>query len=482
MEILLTTFNARYTHTALGLRYLYANMQHLQVHTAILEFTIHDTAEIAAEKLLAHRPRIIGIGAYIWNASLVSELVGLLRLLSPQTLIIVGGPQASYEPFGVDLSGAHYIIQGQADTAFFALCEAVWRGTPPAQGIVRPTAPNLNDIALPYEYYSDEDIAHRIIYVEASRGCPFLCEFCLSSLDEKIVLFEIERFLAALERLWQRGVREFKFIDRTFNSQMRVAHAVLDFFLSKPMPYFAHFEVVPDHFPAPLKAKIALFDAGALQLEVGIQTLDEEVANRISRPLNRTKVLENLDFLTQHTQAHLHVDLIVGLPGETLAQFGRNLDTLVAHTKCEIQIGILKKLSGTALARHDVPYEMLYHSMPPFDVLQTSTMRFEEIQAMKRFTRYWEILYNSERFPQTLQLLWSNESPFEHFWALSQWLYVRTDATHAISLERMAKLLFDYLIEHRGIAQSKVAQSMLEDFAPKRRSDAPKFLHDYMTV
>lgn len=178
---------------------------------------------------------------------------------------------------------------------------------------------------MPYALYTDEDVAHRVIYVEASRGCPFSCEFCLSSIDKLVRYFDPDRFLRELATLWERGARNFKFIDRTFNLSMRRVGPILDFFLRREPPFLVHFEVVPEHFPDELRERLARFAPGTLQLEVGIQTLNADVAASIHRRLDMDRIKANLRFLEEQTNAHLHVDLIIGLPGESADSFGRNL-------------------------------------------------------------------------------------------------------------------------------------------------------------
>jgi len=488
--ILLTTLNARYAHTALGLRCLYASMQELQPQTKILEFTINDPIQTIAEDILNERPTIIGIGVYIWNVAEVAQLLEILKKVSPQTTIVLGGPEAGYHPHRVDLSHADYIISGEGEIAFYALCKKVLStrhcGHDPQSTIlnhvqddkqphfIKAPFPDLKTLPLPYAAYSDEDIAHRMIYVEASRGCPFECEFCLSSRDEKVRNFPLDSLLEAFEVLWQRGARRFKFIDRTFNLNMTFANRILDFFLAKEPPYFAHFEVIPDHFPEVLKAKIKRFPQGSLQLEIGIQTLDPVIAAGINRPLRLEKIIDNLRFLEQETTAHLHLDLIVGLPGESLAGFGRNLDTLVSLTHSEIQIGILKNLSGTTLSRHDLTHGMIYSDTPPYDILQNNDLSFVQIQKMKRFARFWDIFYNSGSFDHTIALLWGEGSVFEGFYAFSEWIYTQTLSTWKISLERQITLLHTYLLLHHPV--DVVEDSLLTDLAPRPEKTIPFFL------
>ncbi|GAV21267.1 coproporphyrinogen III oxidase [Mariprofundus micogutta] len=478
-SILLTTLNARYTHSAIGLRYIFANMGVLQSETAIREFTINDNIQDIAEKLLGEKPAIIGIGVYIWNTQQCAELVRLIKQVSPATTVVLGGPEVSYTPLRVNVDAADYIMQGEGDTAFCGLARAILSGLAPKQRIIQATMAEIDTIKLPYDYYSDEDVANRYIYIEASRGCPFLCEFCLSSIDKKVRNIDTDVLLAAMEKLWDRGVRSFKFIDRTFNLNVKIASQLLDFFLAKEPPYFVHFEVIPDHFPDALKERIKAFPAASLQLEIGIQTLNMEVADRIHRNLKMDKIKENIRFLENETSAHMHLDLIVGLPGETLSSFGNNLNRLSAMTDSEIQIGILKKLSGTSLHRHDTEFGMVYSDFPPYDILRNSELSFEDIQQMKRFARFWDLYYNSGNFKQGSKQLWPDGDVFEQFHAFSVWVYGQTQSTWKISLERLAQLLFNYLTEVLGNKPEATAEMLIRDIMKLEGRRMPNFLKPF---
>jgi hypothetical protein len=454
-------------------------MQEFQKNTLLLEFSINDAIQSIAEKILDEKPDIIGLGIYIWNAQQSHELIEILKKVSPKTKVILGGPEVSYEPFRVDFSKADFIIQGEGDTSFYRLCKAIKEDTSPKEKIIKPVLEDLSQIQLPYSYYTQHDIDNRYIYIEASRGCPFMCEFCLSSIDEKVRNFDIDLLVNEFEHLWSKGARNFKFVDRTFNLNMKFANAILDFFLSKEPPYFAHFEVIPDHFPESIKKKIALFPAGALQLEIGIQTLNLEVANNINRPLKLEKIKQNLDFIENETKAHVHLDLIVGLPGEDLESFGENLNELVRISSSEIQIGILKKLSGTTLDRHDIKFGMRYSDIPPYDILSNDLLSFKQIQKMKRFARFWDLTYNSGNFKNSISLLWKDDTVYDSFFAFSEWIYSQTDSTWKISLDRLSKLLFLYLTDELKLETSKVATCMLDDLLKIKGRIVPAYLKPY---
>ena len=479
MKIILTTLNSRYTHTSIALRYLYANLKELKSNAQILEFSINDATQSIAEKLLDSNPDIVGIGTYIWNVSQVHELIHILKKISPNLKIVLGGPEVTHEPFRVNLDDADYIIQGEGDIAFYELCRNILDKKQMPSRIIKMNMPSLQAIQLPYDYYTDDDIKNRYIYVEASRGCPFECEFCLSSMDEKVRAFDLDILLQEFEKLWQRGARNFKFIDRTFNLNMKTANRVLDFFLQKEPPYFAHFEVIPDSFPNSIKEKIKLFTHGALQLEIGIQTLNPEIANNISRPLKLDKIQQNIIFLQNQTQAHMHLDLIVGLPGESLESFGKNLDKLVSISSCEIQIGILKKLSGTFINRHDEEQGMVYSNIPPYDILKNNELSFKDIQIMKRFSRFWDLTYNSSNFTSSVSLIWENKSVFNNFYAFCLWMYEQTNSTYKISLQRLGELLFKYLTDVKDLDEVFVAKYMLEDMMRLKGRAIPHYLKKF---
>ena len=231
MTIVLSTLNARYAHASLGLRYLLANMAELQPQTRLVEFVIGARTADIVEKLLAHAPAIIGFGVYIWNVEETTKVVAMLKRVAPQVKIILGGPEVSHESGEQQIvAQADYLITGWGDVSFVQLCRQILNGPQPLMKIHAGIQPPLAELVLPYDLYSDADIAHRTLYVEASRGCPFKCEFCLSALDKTAWPFEAERFLAELETLHARGARLFKFVDRTFNLNIKTSLKLMQFF------------------------------------------------------------------------------------------------------------------------------------------------------------------------------------------------------------------------------------------------------------
>ncbi len=482
-EIVLSTLNARYAHCAFGLRYLHANLGALRDRAIIAEFDISQRSLDVAESILANQPRIVGLGVYVWNATQSLQLVSDLKRLDPSLIIVLGGPEVSYETDEQPIARlADYVITGEADVAFAELCTKLLTGTRPLMKIIAADLPDdLSTLASPYPLYDERDVAHRVVYIEASRGCPFRCEFCLSSLDVPVRNFPLDAFLSDMQSLLDRGLRQFKFVDRTFNLNLNHSASILRFFLDRLTPdLFLHFEMIPDRLPDALRSLIEKFPPGTLQFEVGIQTFNEEIADRISRRQDAQKVEDNLRWLRNHTGVHVHADLIVGLPGESIDSFAQGFDRLVNLQPQEIQVGILKRLRGTPIIRHDEPWGMVYSDNPPYEILRTSVIDFPTMQRLRRFARYWDLIANSGNFTLTAPLLWHDgASPFSRFLALSDWLFERAGRSHAIALPRLFELMFEFLTTDPSLDRAAVARSLWSDYTRSGRSDLPPFLKGF---
>jgi radical SAM superfamily enzyme YgiQ (UPF0313 family) len=475
--IVLTTLNARYIHASLGLRYLAANMGELEQDTEIMEFILQNRPEEIVEALLAAQPRIIGFGVYIWNVSEITHVVALLKCVAPHITVVLGGPEVSYECNEQEVVRlADHVITGWGDISFAQLCRELLQQRPQAQKIIAGIQPKLDEIKLPYALYSDHDIAHRTLYVEASRGCPFKCEFCLSSLDKTALAFDLDRILEEMDKLYQRGARQFKFVDRTFNLNTKTGVRILEFFLERlDDKLFVHFEVIPDHLPEQLKALIVKFPPGSLQFEVGIQTLNPEVQALISRKQDTAKTEENLRWLREESHAHVHVDLIIGLPGEDVASIADGFDRLIGLKQQEIQVGVLKRLRGTPIIRHTETYAMRYTPYPPYTILATDRIDFATMQRLVRFARYWDLVGNSQRFPKTLELL-LGESPFARFLTFSDWVYATTRKTHQIPLPQLFDLLFTGLTTALAVPTETARTALAQDFIQSGCKELPPFM------
>lgn len=442
-HIVLATINAKFIHASLGLRYLYANLKELQSFSEIKEFVIQTRAIDIVEQILASKPTIVGFGVYIWNIVETTNVVSLLKVVAPEVTVVLGGPEVSYESESQQIvQQADYVLTGAADESFYQLCIDLIQNKPINDKVIQSPPVALTNIEMPYQYYSDEDLQNRLLYVEASRGCPFKCEFCLSSLDTRSNPYELTRFLDEMQILFERGARNFKFIDRTFNLDIKTSMQILQFFLDRmDEQVFLHFEVVPDHLPRKLKELLSQFPEGSIQFEVGIQTFDQTVQSNISRKQNNPKSKQNLLWLRDHTHAHIHADLIFGLPGESFAGFKESFNELYACRPHEIQLGILKRLKGSPIIRHTEAFDLRFSPLPPFNILSTNLIDFDTMQLMNRFARYWDMIANSGRFKHTLPVLLDENNAFDDFLAVSEWIFLKTGQTHQINLKRLFELI-----------------------------------------
>ncbi|MDR0623117.1 MAG: radical SAM protein, partial [Treponema sp.] len=348
--------------------------------------------------------------------------------------------------------------------AFRTLCHAILSHEPPA-GEKFIDAPPVDPAAIDpgYRLYTEEDLSRKLIYVEASRGCPYGCEFCLSSIKPDsgpaVRYFPPEPFLAEMDRLIQRGVRTFKFLDRTFNLDTLRARRIMEFFLERLSPsQCVHFEMVPSRFPPELVETLARFPPGTLRLEIGFQTFNPRTSRLINRPGSPAEELETLETLRRETSAIIHAGLIAGLPGEDLASFGAGFDRLwraltpsdlspatragAPVTAAEIQPGILKLLPGAPIARHTDTCGMVYAPEPPYEVRETAALPAADLDRIKNFARFWELIVNRGAFPALGPALFpAGEPVFRRFMELSGRLFSRFGRNWGIDRADLRKSL-----------------------------------------
>ncbi len=540
--ILIAAINARHSHASLGARCLLANMGDLRPQTELAEFTLQQSAAEIAAAIAARNPRILALGVFIWNAARIAELLPLLSQLLQQVKIVLGGPEIA-EPKSTARQGrlalpetspsdcpevgrtlrvsldfnspavsarlpylsADFLILGEGDLAFPALCRklmspnphglAPWvnqvRSTPTSPFSLQssafplhPPPPDLADLHLPYEEYTDADLAHRLLYVESSRGCAMHCDYCVSANDPHVRFFPMPALLAAFDKLLARGARQFKFCDRSFNLDIPRAIEILSFFLERHENHpglFLHFEMLPDRFPAELRDILSRFPPRSLQLEIGLQSFKPAVLDTIRRPQNLERAADNLRFLREHTPAFLHTDLIAGLPGETPESFAAGFDRLVALGPHEIQLGILKKLPGAPIDRHDDEFAMRYNPAPPYEILSTRDWPADHLVRTARFAHYWDAIVSSNRFLAAAPLLWQNTaSVFAAFLAFSDWMAPRFPREHGVPLPALVEAVFDFLTQVRGLPPDLAADTLLRGYRHAGARDIPPVLAPHL--
>ncbi len=484
ISIILAAVNARYSHTSFGMRNLRANLGPFRAASVLREFaTRQSPAEIAKQLLteietspIGTKP-LIALGVYIWNRGHCEEIVRRIKSEAPTTLVVLGGPEIAYDYEATMLfRQCDYLIRGEGELVFAKLVADIAEGNLPTAKVLEDKTPDPMLLASPYDEYTEDDIAHRMIYVESSRGCPFSCAFCMSAQDRSVRTFSLDDFLSQMQSLLDRGVRHFRFVDRTFNlSAVRVLR-VLDFFYAHAITCqheenrFArivlHFEIMPDRLPQKVLDKMTLFPPGSLHLEVGVQSFNTDTLAAIGRRQNLKATTRNLQFLRTHTKAEIHADLIAGLPCEGWDSFAAGFDRLVMLRPQELQLGILKRLRGAPITKIEQQYGLQFSEEPPYEVIRTAHMSGTELLQIKRMAHCFELVHNRGRFPETLPLL-LQDSPFANFMALSEFIFEKAGRMHGIAYYTLVEYLYAFLCRQQRIPEAQIACALKNDFYRK---------------
>lgn len=462
-KIILTALNARYIHSSYAVRSLFANFGQLQTFTKMKEYTIEQRAVDIAEDLLDENPQIIALGLYIWNIRLANELVPLIKNINPQIKIIVGGPECfDKQDLPPAAQKADAVIAGEGEELLPDLCQKIIVGVA-IDNFYQARPVDLSKLILPYDLYTDEDLRQRVIYLESSRGCAQGCQYCTSSIDRRVRHFPQEKLFAAWKKLLDRGARQLKFLDRSLH--LAQSTDILQFFLDNYQPgLFLHFEINPDNISENLWLMLQKFPAGTIQLEIGLQTLDEDINRRIGRHQKSQKALDNLQKLLATNKFHLHTDLIFGLPEEDLAAFGHNFDRLMAIRPEEIQIGHLKRLRGTPMAITPWDESYRFSSAAPYELLSNKWLSFKDVQELRRLARLYDLVVNNGHFPNSVRLLWDiGDSPFKVFLDFTRWFFKNYGQPVSIARARLAEILSTYLHEIAHINKEQIDQAAHQD-------------------
>ncbi|HRR33617.1 MAG TPA: radical SAM protein [Kiritimatiellia bacterium] len=448
-DILLVAVNARYSHCAFAPRTLIANLGPLASCASLLESDLEITPLQLAERIAARTPRVVGFSVYLWNVRLIEATVRILRVVAPDMRLAAGGPELTDDYPNADLFDA--VIAGEGERAFRAFCETVLtgEGDPPRSSLlVNKTGEDLETLALPYDLYTDTDLTQRTVYVETSRGCPFSCAYCTSA-GTGLRLMPLDRLLPAFDKLWRRGLRRFKFLDRSFNAPVKHACEILDFFLNRVTDDTClHMEIQPDRLHPDVLSRLAAFPAGTLHLEVGVQTLTPHVAAAIGRSRDTARTLETVRALARETGATVHADLIFGLPGENEKTFARGFNTLVSVCDPpELQVNWLKGLPGTRFVREARQFGLVFSPEPPYELLCSDAMDFATLSRIQRFARCWELVHNRGHFSEACLRLHALAGGdfYACYQALADYLYAAEGKLFAIARPRLAALLDDFL-------------------------------------
>lgn len=418
MKIILAALNAKFIHSCLAVRAIQAYAHKEGIQADLMEFTINHQQDYIIQELFEEQPDLLGFSCYIWNIEIIKNLIRVLKRVLPNTIILLGGPEVSYDSKNILREcPADIVIKGEGELTFSALCTAILNKSSieNVAGITfrsdlriienppRPLA-NLDDIPFPYDNLNDLD--NRIIYYESSRGCPYSCGYCLSSAEQGVKFLSLKRVYSDLSFFLENNVRQVKFVDRTFNCDKRRTMSIWRFLAENDngITNF-HFEINADNLDFEAVSFLQTVRKGLFQFEIGIQTTNENTLKEISRKNNMKKISRIVQGLEKNKNIHLHLDLIAGLPGENFDSFGRSFDRVYSLKPNQLQVGFLKVLKGTDMHIRSSKLGLVSSDQAPYEILYTPHLSFADVLELKKIENMVEQYYNSNRFKLTIEYL-----------------------------------------------------------------------------
>ena len=437
MQVVLSAINSKYIHTGLGLRYVgeYAKAQGHEV--TLIEETINTPILAVLEKIMAVPAQVYGFSVHIWNKQFVFKLIRMLRKLRPQAAIVIGGPEVAFdaERIFTELPQADYIVQGEGELVFSELLEYLAGGGSVPQHIAYREGEQVNlnggitvidDMSLlPFPYPDLEKMLaeHKIVYYECTRGCPFNCAYCLSGISRSVRKRPLELVLRDLDRFIAAGVPLVKFVDRTYNLDEKYFLPMMQHLAQADTNATFHFEIKADILSEHVMDFLATVPKGRFQLEIGIQSTHQPTLKAINRQDNWEKLSANIKRLLSFGNMHIHVDLIAGLPYEDLPTFAKSFDDVYGLGADMLQLGFLKVLPGTQMRRETEQHDLRYMDEPPYEILATKYMPYEDMLYLKHLDNILDQTANSGGFKYTLRALLraSGMTAFAFYRQLTQW-------------------------------------------------------------
>lgn len=515
MKVLLVAINAKYIHTNPAVYLLRANAGRFRNNVKIREFTINQSLDDVLQGIVEEKPDFIGFSCYIWNIDMVKKLIRECKKLLPDTLLWLGGPEAEAgaESLLLEYPQVDGVMYGEGENTLPNLLEyfvevhtlrksgttAKFKELRDISGVIfrteegiLKTSPaksvDLDKLVFPYDEEVLEQTKGKILYYESSRGCPFHCSYCLSSEDNDVRFRSVDKVKEDLKVFLDAKVPQVKFVDRTFNCNHTRMEELLQFMLEQDngVTNF-HFEIGGDLLTEEELALLGLFRPGAIQLEIGVQTTNPQVMERIGRVNKKAALFANVRTLLQSAKQHVHLDLIAGLPGEDKKSFIRSFDEVYRLHPHQLQLGFLKVLGNTRISRETVEYGIKYREYPPYEVLETDAISYRELQELKQVEEMVEIYYNSGQFAEELRFA---ENYLEKQSLCSGYIFYKKLAEqyflrfkNGMQSSRMAR--YEVLIEYiksftEGELHDAVVQLAVYDcYARERKKARPSFsLHN----
>ncbi|HAT4191319.1 DUF4080 domain-containing protein [Clostridium perfringens] len=463
MKILLTAINSKYIHSNLAVRYLKAFTKDLDFQGDIKEFSINDRVENILEGIIEEKPDVVAFSCYIWNMEFVNRLAELIKLVDPNIEILYGGPEVSYE--GKEFLENHegeYVIVGEGEKTFreFVLYKLGEGKIEDIKGLnykrdgkvfENPKRPemDMNELVFPYTY--EEDINNKIVYYEASRGCPFKCKYCLSSVMHGVRFLDVERVKKELKYFMERGLKLVKFVDRTFNCNREYTVELLKYLSEQDTETRFHFEVAADLLTEEQIEILNNAPKGRFQLEVGVQTTNNEVLHNINRYITYENIKEKVLKVAAGKNVMQHLDLIAGLPGEDLESFKKSFNDVHAIRPDEIQLGFLKLLKGSSMREEAEKWGIVYSPYAPYEIIRSKDISYEELLLLKKVEAMVDKYYNSCKFNNVIKFFLNiYEKPFDFYYDLAMFFEEKGNFKRSIGNVEYYKVLLDFYLEKIG--------------------------------
>lgn len=497
-KVILAALNAKYIHSNLTLRYLSRFQNNNQKHhVETMEFTINQRLDFIAEELFRKQPDVVLFSCYIWNVEMLRQLCPILKKIMPDCVIGFGGPEVSYESetFLRENPAVDFVMRGEGELVFTKYLEHLDAGNPATLGEIESltyrqgdeifSTPQMHpmDLALlPFPYEDDfSDVQNQIIYYESSRGCPYHCGYCLSSVENGVRFVPLDKVLPDLQKFLDKNVPQVKFIDRTFNCKKSHAMAIWKYLHEHDngVTNF-HFEITADLIDQETIDFLKTVRKGLFQFEIGVQSTNPQTIRAINRNVDFAALSEIVQQIKDGGNIHQHLDLIAGLPYEDYDSFGRSFNDVYALHPEQLQLGFLKVLKGSMLHQKQKEFEIVYHDTAPYEVLTTHELPYADTLRLKYVEEMVETYYNSGRFLNTLAYLVPlYESPFAFFEALSQfWV---GENYHYLGLSKMGlfDVLWRFVEQNPKVDKRKLQWEMKFDIALHEK---PKKLPAWLTV
>lgn len=457
MKILLTAINSKFIHSNLAVRYLKAFTKDMDAECKIREFSINDREERVLEEIIKEKPNVVCFSTYIWNVEMVKRISDLIKQVDSNIEILYGGPEVSYDSMVIleEISG-DYIIEGEGEKTFreFVEYKLGIKDIESIRGLFykkngkvnfngsRPLM-SMDELVFPYE--DDEDLNNKIVYYEASRGCPFNCKYCLSSTIHGVRFHKIDRVIEELNYFIEKKVKLVKFVDRTFNCNHKFSMAIWKFLIESNTETQFHFEISADILKNEEIELLREAPEGRFQFEVGVQTTNDEVLSNINRFVNFSDIKEKVVELLSIRNIKQHLDLIAGLPGEDYDSFRKSFNDVHSIHPEEIQLGFLKLLKGSSMREESDKYNMKYSPYPPYEILSTNKISYFELIDLKKVEHMVDKYYNSQKFNNILNYFYPKfKEPFELFHELAMFYDKKGYFNRSIGSNEYYKLFLDF--------------------------------------